>query len=92
MVDRARIELALVVDLDERLEAEVEGLIDQRAQFAGTMEHGEQQHQVGAGHAQRGQLTAIDDESLARTGTRTAARIVAQIVERAVEPVRLAQH
>ena len=56
------------------------------------MEDGEQQDEVGAGGAQeRSSWRASTTNSLARTGTATAARTAAQVGDRAAEPVRLAQ-
>ena len=86
------LELALVVGLDERLEAEVERGGDEAGQPAGRVEHGEQEDDVRAGRPQERQLARVDDELLGqdREGHRRADG--PQVLDRAAEPVRLAEH
>jgi hypothetical protein len=52
------------VRLDQRLEAEIQGVIDQAGQPSLRVEHGEQQHRVGAGGPQDRELARVDDELL----------------------------
>ena len=58
------VELAVVVDLDERLEPELEGLRDEAGQAARRVEDREQQDEVRAGRAEQRQLELLDDEVL----------------------------
>ena len=82
------VQLARVVRLDERLEAEVEGGADEAGETARRVEGREQQDGVRAGGPQHGQLPRVHDELLGqdRQGRRGAGR--AQVVDRAAEPVR----
>ena len=80
-----------VVDLDERLQPELEGRRDEAREPPRRMEHGEQQDEVRAGRPEQRQLDLLDHELLGqdRDGDRRPDR--PQVVERAAEPVRLAQ-
>ena len=69
------LELALVVGLDERLQAELERPLDEPSEPLGRVEHGEQQDEVRAGGAEQvGSWRGSTTNSLARTGIETAAR------------------
>ena len=58
------LELAGVVRLDERLQAEVPRLRDEPRQALRRVEDGEQQHEVGPGSPEEVELPGIDDELL----------------------------
>ena len=58
------LELAFVMGLDERFEADLERTIDESSQSSGRMEHRQQQHEVRAGCAKHRQLARVDDEVL----------------------------
>ncbi len=58
------IQLPRVVDLDERLQAQVQGAPDQAREASRGVQRGEQQHGVGARGAQDGQLARVDHELL----------------------------
>ena len=77
--------------LDQRLQPEVARLGDELGEARRRVEDREQQHEVGAGGAEEVELPGIDDEVLGedRDGDRGTDR--AQVVDRAAEPVRLAQ-
>jgi hypothetical protein len=86
-----RLELTFVVGFDQRLEAELERPLDQRRQCACVVEDGQEQHDVGARGAQYGQLPFVDDELLGQHRDPDGGPHLPQIVDRAAEPVRLAQ-
>ena len=85
------LQLALVVDLDERLETDLESALDESGEPPRRMEDREQQDEVGAGGTQERQLDFLDHEVLGedRDGDRRADR--PEVVDRAAEPVRFAQ-
>ena len=85
------VELAGVVDLDQRLEADLEGALDEPGEPLRRMQDGQQQDEVRAGGPQHRQLDVLDDEVLGqdRDGDRRPDR--PQVVHRPAEPVRLAQ-
>ncbi len=56
------------------------------------MEDREQQHRVGTGRPDLGELPRVDDELLGQHGDGDRGADPPQIVDRAAEPVRLAQH
>ncbi len=55
------------------------------------MEDREEQHEVRAGRPEMGQLDRLDDELLGQDGDRDRGPDRAEVVDRAAEPVRLAQ-
>jgi len=85
-------ELACVMDLDEGFEADLERTIDESSQSFGRMEHRQQEHEVRAGRAKHRQLDRFDDEVLGEDRDGDGRPDGAQVVDRAAEPVRLAQH
>ena len=85
------IELAGVVDLDERLQADLERTVDEPRQAAGGMEDREQEDQVRAGGAEDRQLDLLDHEVLGQDRDGDGCAHGAQVLDRAAEPVRLAQ-
>ncbi len=85
------VDLALVVRLDQRLEADRPGGRDEARQAGRRMEAGQEQDEVGPGGAQERQLPAIDDELLGQDRDADGRPNRAQVVDRAAEPVRLAQ-
>ena len=58
------LELARVVDLDERLQAQLEGALDEPGEPPGRMEDGEQQDEVRARRSQHRELDLLDHELL----------------------------
>ena len=86
------VELARVVDLDERLQPERQRPLDEARESPGRVEDGEQQHEIGAGGAEERQLDVVDHEVLGEDRDRDRGPHRAQVVDRATEPVRLAQH
>jgi hypothetical protein len=80
------------VRLDQRLETQVERLIDQRAQGGGAMQNSQQQHGIGAQRTKGCQLAPIDHELLGQHRQADRGPHRPQVIERAAEPVRLAQH
>ena len=68
------IELAGVVDLDERLEADLEGTVHEPRQAPGGMEDREQEDQVRAGGAEDRQLDLLDHEVLGQDRDRRRQR------------------
>ncbi len=85
------IELAGIVDLDERLEADRERLVHQFRELLRPMEDRQQQDEIRTGGAKRGELDRLHHEVLGehRDGNRRSDR--PQVVHRSAEPVRLAQ-
>ena len=78
--------------LDEGLQAEGEGAIHQRAQSTlRGMQDREDEHGVGTGRSQLLELAVVDDELLGEDRDRDGRANGAQVVDRAAEPVRLAQ-
>ena len=71
---KGTIQLARVVDLDQRLEADLERPFDQPGESLGRMQDREQQDEVGARRAEHRELDSSTTKSLARTGIATAAR------------------
>ena len=92
--DRAEgaVQLALVVGLDQRLEAQVKRLPDQAGESRRGVQRGQQQDRVGARRPQLRQLPWIDHELLGqhRQGHRLADG--PQIVQRAAEVPSLTEH
>ncbi len=85
------LELALVVGLDERLQAEVAGEPDEAGQAPGRVEDRQEEHEVRPGGAQDGQLALVDDELLGQDRHADGRADRPQVLEGAAEPVRLAQ-
>ncbi len=85
------VELARVVDLDERLEADLERPLDQPREPLGRMEDREQQDEVGAGRAEHRELDLLDHEVLGQDRDGDGGPDRPQVVDRTAEPVRLAQ-
>jgi hypothetical protein len=79
------------VRLDERLEAEVAGELDEPGQSPGGMERREEQDEIGAGGPQERQLTLVHDELLGQDGDAHGRTHGAQVGYRAAEPVGLAE-
>ena len=88
---QGRLELALVVDLDERLQAQLAGQLGEAGELLCRQDGGEEQDHVGAGGAQDGELALVDDELLGEDRERDRGPDRAQVGDRAAEPVRLAQ-
>ena len=65
-----RLDLALVVRLDEGLHAQLERLVDEPGERSARMQDREQEDRVGAGGAQHVELPGIDDELLGQDGHR----------------------
>ena len=86
------VELARVVDFDERLQPDRQRPLDEARESPGGVEDGEQQHEIGAGGAKQRQLDVVDHEVLGEDRDRDRSPHRAQVVDRATEPVRLAQH
>ncbi len=86
------LELLLVVGLDERLEPDLDGARDKPGEPLRRMEDGEQEHEIRAGRPEVGQLDRFDDELLGQDRDRDGRPNGPQVVDRAAEPVRLAQH
>ena len=84
-------DLGFIVSLDERLEPDLEGPVDELCEAGGFMEHGQEQDEVRAGRPQVGQLDVLDDEVLGEDRDRDGGSHPAQVVDGAAEPVRLAQ-
>ena len=84
----------VVVRLDERLQAEVPRPIDERARGRSRgVQHGQQQHEVGAGGAQQRPAAARRRRTPWRGRARRRRRgLRVRSADRAAEPVRLAQH
>ena len=78
--------------LDERLQAELERLVDELREGVGLVEDRQEQHEVRTRRAQQVELSSVDDELLGqhRDGDRGADR--AKVLDRPAEPMRLAQH
>ena len=85
------LQLALVVDLDERLQAQIRARVHQPRKAPSRVQDGQQQHDVGAGRAQERQLDLLDHEILGQDGYRDRRAHGPQVVDRPTEPVRLAQ-
>ncbi len=62
------------MDLDERLQPQVAGAGDEIGEAARRVQRGQQQDEVRSGGAQDGSCRASTTNSLASTGTATAAR------------------
>ena len=58
------LELALVVSLDERLQAEVQGALDEPGEPGPSMEDGEEEDEIRPGGAEDVELARLDDELL----------------------------
>ena len=86
------VELARVVDLDERLQPDRQRTLDEARESPGRVEDREQQHEVGARGAEERQLDLVDHEVLGEDRDRDRGPHRAQVVDRATEPMRLAQH
>ena len=78
--------------LDERLEPDLDGARDEPGEPLRRMEDGEEEHEIRAGRAEMGQLDRFDDELLGQDRDRDGSPNGPQVVDRAAEPVRLAQH
>ena len=85
------LELSRVVHLDERLHPELERPLDETRQPAGGVQDGEQQDEVSARRPEQRQLDLLDHELLGQDREGDGRPDRAQVVERAAEPVRLAQ-
>ena len=86
-----RVELARVVRLDERLEAEVAGLAHEARETGRRVEDGEQEHEVGPGSPEEVELPGIDDELLREDRDGDGGADGPEVVHGAPEPVRLAE-
>jgi hypothetical protein len=84
-------ELLLVMSFDERLEANLQRSLDEAGQPLRGMEDRKKEDQVGAGCPQVRQLDRFDDEFLGEHGDRDGGPNGTEVVDRATEPVRLAQ-
>ena len=69
----------------------LERALDETGEPPGRVEDREQQHEVGAGGAEQRQLDLLDHEVLGQDRDRDRGPDRAQVVDRAAEPVRLAQ-
>ena len=85
------LELALVVDLDQRLEAELAGKTGEPGQLAGREDAGQQQDDVGSRGAQDGELALVDDELFGEDRERDCRPNGAHVRHGAAEPVGFAQ-
>ena len=86
------LQLALVVDLDERVEVQRGGLVQQVLQLRQLERGDDQQDRVGARRGRLVELVRVDDEVLAQHGSVRRGARRAQVVERAAEVERLGQH
>ena len=86
-----RLQLALVVRLDERLQAEVQGSLHEPREAGAAMQDGEEQDEVGARGAEQLELAGLDDELLREHGHGHGRPDGRQVRRRAAEPVGLAQ-
>jgi hypothetical protein len=86
------LQLALVVGLDERLEADLQGTIDEGRELALRVQDREQQDEVGAGRAEVRQLDRLDDELLGEDRDAHRRPDRPQVVDGSTEPVRLAEN
>ena len=84
-------EFALVVGLDQRLEAEFAGEAGEPGQLPGRQDGGQEQDHVGARGAQQRQLALVDDELFGEDRERHRGSDDAEVRDGAAEPVRLAQ-
>ncbi len=92
-VDLERLlELALVVDLDERVEVERARLLEQHVEVGQVESGDDQQDRVGADRRGLVELVGVDDEVLAQDRQRRRPARLAQVVEAAAEVERLGQH
>ena len=89
---KGRVELLLVMGLDERLQAELQGARDEAGEPPGRMEDREEQHEIGTSRPQHRELDLVDDELLGQHRDPNGRPDRAQVVDRPAEPVRLAQH
>ena len=85
------LELAGVVRLDERLQAEVARLADEPRQALRRVEDREQQDEVGPGSPEEVELPGVDDELLGEHRHGDRGPDGPEVVHRAAEPVGLAQ-
>src|SRR5215218_3596442 len=85
------LQLALVVDLDQRVEIEVAGLAQQVIEVVGVERRDDQQDRVGAHGRGLVELVGVDDEVLAQDRQLGRRERLAQVVERAAEVERLGQ-
>jgi hypothetical protein len=80
------------VRLDERLEAEVAGGRRQPGEARRGVEDGEEEDEIGAGRAEELELPGVDDELLGEDRDAHRGTHARQFVDRAAEPVGLAEH
>ena len=85
------VELTLVVDFDQRLEAELAGQAGEPSQLLGRQDAGQEQDDVGTRRPQNGQLAFVDDELLGQDRHRHRLADGGEVGHRTAEPVRLAQ-
>ena len=85
------LQLALVVDLDDRVEVERVRLAQQVVEIVGVQRGDDQQDRVRARHRRLVELVAVDDEVLAQDGQLGRRARLAQVVERAAEVERLGE-
>ena len=85
------VQLPLVMRLDERFEAEVEGARHEPAELRAAMQDREQQHDVGTGRPEQVELARLDDELLRQHRHRHGGADRREIGDGATEPVGFAQ-
>ena len=85
------LELFLVVRLDKWLEADLQGTVDEAGEALRRMEHSKEQDEIRAGRAKMRQLDRLDDELLGEDRDRDRRPDRSEVVDRAAEPVGLAQ-
>ena len=85
------LELALIVRLHEWLQPDLQGALDKPREPLRRVEHGQEQHGIGAGRPEMGELDVLDDELLRQDRDGNGRPDRSEVVDRAAEPVRLAQ-
>ena len=85
------IELTCVVDLHERLKAELERRVDETTELLPRMEDGQEEDKVRSGRSEHPELDLLDDEVLGKDGYGDRRADRPEVVDRAAEPVRFAQ-
>src|SRR6185503_19761911 len=92
-VRRARpLQLGLVVGLHDRLQPDLQRTVDEPGEPLRRMEYGQEQDEVRASGAEMRELDVLDDELLGEDRDADGSPNGPQVVDRATEPVRLAQH
>ena len=90
-VARAALDLAGVVRLDERLQAQVPRRRHEPGEALRRVQHRQQEHEVGPGSPEEVELPGIDDELLGQDGHGDGRAHGAQVGHGPAEPVGLAQ-